>query len=115
MDLSPTTLTKIILFAAALASVQFIAACDATGNATQPANVRATPAPNAIDINRASAEELMSLPGIGETIAERIIEFRQKNGLFRRPEELLLVPGISEKKFREIRTLVKTDPAPHDD
>ena len=74
-----------------------------------------TAAQNAIDINRASATELMSLPGIGETLAARILEFREKNGPFRRPEQLLLVPGISEKKFRDIRTLIKTGPYPHDE
>jgi competence protein ComEA len=57
----------------------------------------------------------MRLPGIGDTLAHRIVEFRDQNGPFRRPEGLLLVPGISEKKFREIRTLVKSDPVPHDD
>lgn len=115
MDLSFTTLTKITLCAIVLVSVQVIAACGDRGDAARPAGVTATPAPNAIDINRAPADQLMMLPGIGETLAGRIVEFRERNGPFRRPEELLLVPGISEKKFRGIRTLVKTDPAPHDD
>ena len=115
MNLSFSTWPKIVVFAALLVAVQVIAACGDRGDAARPSRVTTTPAPNAIDINCASADELMLLPGIGETLAGRIVEFRQKNGQFRRPEELLLVPGISEKKFREIRTLVKTDPAPHDD
>jgi competence ComEA-like helix-hairpin-helix protein len=62
---------------------------------------------NAIDINGASAAELEALPGIGETLAKRIVEFREKNGRFRRPENLLLVPGMSDSKFRRMRNLVK--------
>jgi len=64
---------------------------------------------DATNINTASEKELQSLPSIGETLAKRIIEFRETNGRFRRPEHLLLVPGISEKKFREIRPLIRTN------
>jgi competence protein ComEA len=65
--------------------------------------------PNAININTATAKELAELPGIGETIARRIVEFREQNGAFRRPEHLLLVEGISEKRLREIRSMIKTE------
>jgi competence protein ComEA len=64
---------------------------------------------NAIDLNSATAKQLEEIPGIGKTLSQRIVEFREKNGKFRRPEHLLLVPGISEKRFREIRTLIRTD------
>jgi competence protein ComEA len=70
---------------------------------------------NTIDINTASEKELQTLPGIGETLAKRIIEFRERNGRFRRPEHLLLVPGVSEKRFHEIRSLIQADQiASHD-
>jgi comEA protein len=62
----------------------------------------------AVNINKASEQELNKLPGIGEDLAQRIIEYREKNGNFRRTEHLLLVRGISEKKFRQISSLVKT-------
>lgn len=61
-----------------------------------------------ININLANEAELSSLPHIGQTLARRIVEFRELNGPFRRPEHLLLVDGISEKRFREIRPLVTT-------
>ena len=64
---------------------------------------------NAININSATADELMTLPHIGDTLAKRIVEFREKNGPFRRPESLLLVDGISEKRFKEIRPLIKVE------
>jgi len=59
-----------------------------------------------VNINSASADELEKLPHIGETLAQRIIAFREQNGPFQRPENLMLVEGISEKKFREIRSLI---------
>lgn len=67
------------------------------------------PAENAVDINSASAEELKKLPKIGDELAGRIIEYREKNGRFRRVEHLILVRGITDKKFREIKNLVKAE------
>ncbi len=62
---------------------------------------------SAVDINSASAAELEKLPGIGEEFARRIIEHREKYGVFRRAENLILVRGMSDKKFRGIRSFVK--------
>jgi competence protein ComEA len=59
-----------------------------------------------VSINRATAEELESLPGIGPTIAQRIVEYRQTRGDFRRPEDLLNVAGIGEKKLAVLRPLI---------
>lgn len=66
-------------------------------------------AENAININLATATELEKLPRIGKGTAKKIIEFREKNGKFRRPEHLILVRGMSDKKFRELQTLVKVE------
>jgi len=62
------------------------------------------PAPGAedgqqININTASIDELKVLKGIGEIKAKRIIEFRENNGFFKQPEDLLQVPGIGPKTF----------------
>ena len=62
---------------------------------------------NAININRASAEELEKLPHIGAKTASQIIEHRNKFGDFRRPEHLLLVSGISDKRFRNMQNMIK--------
>ena len=62
---------------------------------------------SAININKASAEELEKLPNIGAATAKRIIEHREKFGSFRKPEHLILITGISDKRFREIRSFVK--------
>ena len=61
-----------------------------------------------IDINSASAEELSVLPGIGPTLAERILAFRNLNGSFQRPEELLNVEGIGPGKLEDILNYVIT-------
>lgn len=52
-----------------------------------------------LDINAASAEELADLPGIGEVLARRIVDYRTANGPFETVEELLSVSGIGEKKL----------------
>ncbi len=60
-----------------------------------------------LNLNTASFEQLDALPGIGPVLAGRIIEFREKRGGFRRVEELLAIPGISERKWQELRKLVE--------
>jgi competence ComEA-like helix-hairpin-helix protein len=64
---------------------------------------------NAVNLNQATAEELEKLPKIGKGIARRIIEYRETYGKFRRAEHLILVRGMSDKKFREIQNLVKVE------
>ena len=60
-----------------------------------------------LDINSATVSQLMELPGIGETIAQRIVDYRKENGKFYVLEDLLLVEGIGEKKLQAIKALVK--------
>lgn len=64
---------------------------------------------SAININSASAEELEKLPHIGARIALRIVEYREKYGRFRKPEHLLLVDGVSNEHFREMRNFIKVE------
>jgi len=60
-----------------------------------------------LDLNTATIADLSTLPGVGPVLARRIVEFREKKGGFRRVEELLAIPGISERKFRAIRGYLK--------
>ena len=62
-----------------------------------------------ININTASREELERLPSIGEGLAARIVEHRERYGAFRRVEHLIIVRGISERRFEELRPFVATD------
>lgn len=64
---------------------------------------------SAININTAPAEELEKLPNIGAKTAREIIRYREKFGAFRKPEHLLLVRGISDSRFRQMRDLIKTE------
>jgi competence protein ComEA len=55
-----------------------------------------------VNINTASKEQLMTLPGIGEKVATRIIEYRDKNGNFRKKEDIMKISGIKDKLFSKI-------------
>ena len=62
-----------------------------------------------VNINTAPTAELEKLPGIGRGFAERIVEHREKWGAFRRPEHLLMVRGLSDKRFRALRNLITVE------
>jgi len=64
---------------------------------------------SAINLNTATAEELEKLPNIGAKLAQKIIEHRDNFGKFRKAEYLILVDGISDKRFREIRNSVQVE------
>ena len=57
------------------------------------------PDPSPLNLNTATQEELAQLPGIGEELARRIVEYREANGAFESVEELMEVSGIGEGKF----------------
>lgn len=59
-----------------------------------------------ININTATASQLQELPGIGPTLAERILEFRTAGGRFEQPEDLMKISGIGEKKYSDLKNLI---------
>ena len=95
-----TALTLAIV-AAAIAASPVVASAQDKPAASKAAAKPASAGP--VNINTASAAEFEGLPGIGATMAARIVEYRQKNGPFKKVEDLLNVRGIGEKTFDRIR------------
>ena len=89
----------------------FALACATQSRQARHASSDVLQGPNAergspIDINTATPQELEKLPGVGKVIAERIVAHRGQYGPFRRAEHLMMVRGISDRKFREMRPLI---------
>ena len=74
-----------------------------TAQAQKPADAPKPATATPININTATITDLQKLPGIGAATATRIVEYRQKNGPFKKVEDLLNVRGIGEKTFDRIR------------
>jgi competence protein ComEA len=94
---------------AAVVCLSIVVVSHATGTAQSSGSARAAAKPavaGPININTAPASDLETLPGIGAKTAERIVEYRQKNGPFKKVEELMNVPGIGEKNFLKLRNQI---------
>ena len=61
-----------------------------------------------LDLNTASVEQLDGLPGVGPVTAQRIVEWRTRNGRFAAVDQLREVEGIGERRFAQLRGLVRT-------
>jgi competence ComEA-like helix-hairpin-helix protein len=67
---------------------------------------KSTEAPAPLDLNAATYEELLRLPGIGPVMAKRILEYRETNGPFKHLEELKSVKGIGAKTYQKLARLL---------
>ena len=82
---------------------------DGSGQSAAPVSqARAADSP-VININTASTEELEKLPGIGKGLAARIVAHRNEYGRFRRPEHVMMVRGISARRFLAMRALIAVE------
>ena len=98
---------SLLLVAVALASCERRERLSATNPEAPPqTEAQSRPTQSCVNLNTATAEELTRLPGVGEVIAERIIAYRERHGRFRRPEEIIIIEGFSEKKYRSIAAMI---------
>lgn len=67
-------------------------------------------APASINLNTATAAQLEALPGIGPKLAERILDYRKKNGAFKKVEDLMNIQGLGEKNFLKLKPLLSVQP-----
>jgi competence protein ComEA len=63
--------------------------------------------PGRVDLNLATPDQLDALPGVGPVTAQRILEWRTRNGRFARVEQLREIEGIGERRFGQLRELVR--------
>ena len=108
------TALSLVLFSCLLCAVPSAALAQATPSKGS-ARSAAKPASTAIvNLNTASASDLENLPGIGAKTAARIVEYRQKNGPFKKIEELMNVRGVGEKNFVKLKAQISVAPAKAD-
>ena len=100
-----TIIPKLLLTLSCL----FFISCSTAREFTAANTVLPSPTTDLVNINTATTDELAKLPGIGETLAQKIIDFRETNGRFRRSEHLMLIDGISEKRYREIKPFISLE------
>jgi len=93
-----------------LGSVVAHDAATPTPSPKSPAREALLKASSRLDLNRATATDFESLPGIGPVLAKRIVEYRTANGSFRTVDDLKRVKGIGAKKFAKVRPLLNITP-----
>jgi competence protein ComEA len=102
----------IILCCAGLAAAPACVKLPRHTAAASPQATRATPVEGGaapVSLNTASREELEKLPGVGPVLAARIVEHRERHGRFRHAEHLLMVRGISERRFLQLRPYLRAE------
>jgi competence protein ComEA len=98
-------LAPALVFSLALAAVAITATTSAVTVAAAPAEAKL------VDLNAAGSDELEAVPGIGKSLATRIVTFREKNGAFKSVDDLLKVQGIGEKSLEKLRPFVTVSTA----
>jgi competence protein ComEA len=95
---------RTLLRAALAAALLVVPVTAAVAQNDKPAPAAAAKA--AVNLNTATIDQLEELPGVGRATAQRILEYRQKSGGFKKIEELMNVKGIGEKSFLKLKPLI---------
>lgn len=93
-----------------LCMVVLLSAC--TRATTQHLNAGPPCEAGQVDLNTATREQLLALPEIGEVMADRILDYRKKSGPFLKAADVIVIPGMGEKRFRKIEPLICAGPSP---
>ncbi|HEY7189499.1 MAG TPA: helix-hairpin-helix domain-containing protein [Vicinamibacterales bacterium] len=99
-------MTRMMMVILLILGIGVATAAAQTGASRKTTASADTSAATPVNLNTASASQLEGLPGIGKAMAERIVEYRQKNGSFKKAEDLMNVRGIGEKNFLKLKALV---------
>ncbi len=95
--------SALVLVAALLVSSPLIAQRAKRKRAAKPAVAAAVVSTGPVNLNSATAAQIALLPGIGPKTADLIVQYRQKNGPFKKIEEIMNVRGVGEKSFLKIK------------
>ena len=90
----------------ALVLITFLSLGTAAAVAQESGKAPAPSGTQMVNLNSATVPQLETLPGIGRSTAEKIVEYRQKSGGFKKVEDLMNVQGIGEKSFLKLKPLV---------
>lgn len=100
----------VLLAALALAGTSALAQSVAKpAKAAKPAAAAAST--ETINLNTATAAQIATLPGIGPKTADLVVQYRQKNGPFKKIEEIMNVRGVGEKSFLKLKSRLTVTPA----
>jgi competence protein ComEA len=99
-------MTRMVMVVLLMLGIGVAAAAAQTGSARKTTAAAPSTVSTPVNLNTANAAQLEALPGIGKAMAERIVEYRQKNGGFKKAEDLMNVRGIGEKNFLKLKALV---------
>ena len=114
---------RLFLLSAGFLCVLILLFCYDRNRTDMPGNYAVTPAqtareevapedPGLLDLNTATVEELMRLPGVGEVLAQRIADWRGEHGAFEEIEQLLEIQGIGESVLENLRNEVTVGETP---
>ena len=108
-------MTRFAMVLCTFVAVMSFAGTSAAQDKAKDKPARASAAAGTVNLNTATQAQLETLPGIGASAAKRIIEYRQKNGGFKKVEELMNVKGIGEKSFLKLKPHITVAASPATD